>query len=130
MSLSWLLQWFSLPCATVQRPRRATIRLEVESLEQRWVPATVTNLNDSGTGSLRDAIAGTPAGGTVDFQPGLSGTITLASTLAIDHDLTIVGPGAAVITVSGNHAVEVFSIPGGVTAALNDLTVANGFTAA
>ncbi len=34
----------------------------------------MTNLNDAGSGSLRDAIASTPTGGTVDFQPGLTGT--------------------------------------------------------
>ncbi|SRR5579883_3221638 len=40
----------------------------VEVLKGRWVPGTVTNLNDAGAGSLRQAILDTPAGGTVDFQ--------------------------------------------------------------
>jgi hypothetical protein len=34
---------------------------------------TVMNLNDGGQDSLRDAIANTPSGGTVDFAPGLTG---------------------------------------------------------
>jgi hypothetical protein len=90
----------------------------------------VTNLNDAGMGSLRDAIASTPAGGIVDFQPGLTGTITLTTgELAITKDLTIAGPGADVITVSGNHASRVFDIPGPVTVALAGLTVANGSAA-
>src|SRR5262249_15453 len=58
---------------------RARCRLRLEVLEGRCLPSTVTNLNDAGAGSLRQAILDTPAGGTVDFQPGLAGTITLTS---------------------------------------------------
>src|SRR5262249_20352552 len=82
---------------------------------------------DHDPGSLRDAIATTPAGGTVDFQPGLRGTITLTSgELAIDKDLTIAGPGADVITVSGNHASRVFEIGPTFTVAISGLTIFNG----
>jgi hypothetical protein len=96
-------------------------------LECRCVPSTVTNLADAGPGSLRDALATTPAGGTVDFQPGLSGTITLTSaTLAITQDVTIAGPGAGVITVSGNNLLQVFNIPPAVTVTMSGLTIANG----
>jgi predicted outer membrane repeat protein len=71
----------------------------------------VTNLLDSGAGSLRQAIIDTPSGGTVDFQAGLTGTITLTSgELAIGEDLTIAGPGADVITVSGNHGSRIFEV--------------------
>jgi hypothetical protein len=87
----------------------------------------VTTLLDAGPGSLRDAIATTPAGGTVDFQPGLSGTITLASgELAINQDMTIAGPGAGVITVSGNHASRVFNIAATFTVDILGLTIADG----
>src|SRR5262249_54393022 len=85
--------------------RLARYRLRLEVLEARCLPSTVINLNDAGTGSLRDAIAITPPGGTVDFQAGLTGTILLITgELAITKNLTIAGPGADVITVSGNHA--------------------------
>jgi hypothetical protein len=105
----------------------ATFRPGLEVLEGRWAPATVTSLANDGPGSLRGAIASTPAGGTVDFQPGLSGTITLTSgTLTIDHDLTIFGPGAAVLAVSGNHAFTVISVSAGVTAGIDGLSIANG----
>ena len=60
-------------------PRPFVHRPRLEMLEGRCLPSTVTNLNDAGAGSLRQAILDTPAGGTVDFQPGLSGTITLTS---------------------------------------------------
>jgi CSLREA domain-containing protein len=86
---------------------------------------TVTNLNDSGSGSLRAQIAAANGGDTIIFQTGLSGTITLASTLSISQFLTIQGPGANMITVSGNHAVLVFDIVAG-TVTISGLTIANG----
>jgi hypothetical protein len=91
-------------------------RPRIEILEGRWLPSTVTNLNDSGAGSLRDAIAATSAGGTVDFQPGLTGTISLTSGLTIDKSLTITGPGAKIITISGRldmvNATDTVAITG------------------
>ncbi len=99
----------------------------LEALESRWVPTTVTNLDDAGAGSLRQAILDTPAGGTVDFQPGLSGTITLTTgELAIAKNLTVAGPGAGVIAVSGNNASRVFSIAATFTVTLSGLTITGG----
>jgi hypothetical protein len=89
----------------------------------------VTNLDDAGMGSLRQAIMDTPAGGTVDFQAGLTGAITLTTgELAITKDLTISGPGSSVLTVSGNHASRVFDIAASFTVSISGLTVADGFT--
>jgi hypothetical protein len=110
------------------RPARRRPRLHLEALEDRSVPSTVMNLNDSGPDSLRQAILDTPAGGTVDFQSGLTGTIPLTSgELAISKDLTIAGPGASVITVSGNQVSRVFDIAAAVNAAISGLTIADGF---
>src|SRR5262249_11192475 len=93
------------------RSNRQRSRLLLEVLEGRCLPSTVTNLSDHDPGSLRDAIASTPGGGTIDFQPGLSGTITLTTGgLALNKDVTITGPGADVVTVSGNHASSVLSV--------------------
>ena len=45
----------------------------------------------------------------IAFQPGLTGTITLTSgQLSITDSVDVQGPGAAVITVSGNNASRVF----------------------
>jgi predicted outer membrane repeat protein len=66
---------------------------------------TVTTLNPTGAGSLSDAIdqANANAGeDTINFQTGLSGTITLTADLPkITDALDIVGPGASAITVDG-----------------------------
>jgi hypothetical protein len=110
-------------------PLRRRSRPTLETLEGRCLPSTVTNLNDAGPGSLRQAIIDTPSGGTVDFQPGLSGTITPTGELGITKDLIIDGPGASVITVSGNNASRVFDIAATNSVGISGLTVANGFTA-
>jgi hypothetical protein len=106
---------------------RRRVCLHLEALEDRSVPSTVMNLSDHDPGSLRDAIATTPAGGTVNFQSGLSGTITLTGgELAIGKNLTIAGPGASVITVSGNHASRVFDIAATETVTISGLTITDG----
>jgi hypothetical protein len=111
------------------RPARrlAPYRPRLDVLEARCLPSTVTTLNDAGPGSLRDAIASTPAGGTVDFQAGLTGTIVLTTgELALTKDLTIAGSGADVVTVSGNHASRVFNIGATFTVDMSGLTIADG----
>lgn len=91
---------------------------------------TVSNLNDSGAGSLRQAIL--DANGTADndvIEFSVNGTITLTSgELLIDNNgtLTINGPtnGTGVI-VSGNNASRGFNINVSAIAEINYLTVSN-----
>jgi hypothetical protein len=112
-------------------PTRRTV-LRVEALEDRALPSTltVTNLSDSGVsgdGSLRGEIAAAAAGDTIAFQQGLSGTITLGgSQLLISKNLTITGPGASSLTISGNSASRVFDVSNNATVTLSGLTIANG----
>jgi hypothetical protein len=96
-----------------------------------YIPVyTVTNLEDSGTGSLRQAIMDANAhhgANTIRFADGLHGTITLTSgQLNITDDLTIDGPGADQLTISGNHASRIFDISGGVMVTIAGLTITNG----
>jgi hypothetical protein len=106
---------------------RLRSRPYLEVFENRCVPSTVSNLDDAGTGSLRQAIIDTSAGGIVDFQPGLSGTITLSTgELMIAKDLTIAGLGADVITVSGNGRSRVFNIAATFRVNISGLAMADG----
>src|SRR4051812_32682907 len=111
MSLaSWLRPWSLISGKRSRRLRQATPPrpwLTLERLEDRCVPTTVTNTNDTGPGSLRQAVLNTGWFGTVDFQPGL-GTIVLASEISIMRELTI--NGGAGVTISGNNVTTIFIV--------------------
>lgn len=88
---------------------------------------TVTNLNDSGLGSLRQAIADAANGDAIDFATNLTGTITLMSApLSIEKSIRINGPGPTKLTISGNNSRQVFFVPSGFVT-LAGLTIANGY---
>jgi transcriptional regulator with XRE-family HTH domain len=76
-------------------------------------PIYVTNLEDYGPGSLRQAIDVASSGSTITFAPTLRGTIVLtAKDLDISKDLRIRGPGAGTLTISGGdfgHSIQVLS---------------------
>jgi len=76
---------------------------------------TVANLNNSGAGSLRAAIASAnataPGPNIVNFQPGLTCTIVLTSgQITITRSVSIVGPGAGNLTIDGNANDRIFTI--------------------
>lgn len=94
----------------------------------------VVNTNDSGTGSLRQAVldANANAGAdTITFDPSVTGTITLTSgQLAIRNDgLTITGPGMDVLNISGNDSSHVFYMYSDVTGdvTISGLEISHGF---
>src|SRR5262249_15128873 len=105
----------------------------LEALEDRALPSTFTvhNLSDSGPGSLRQAVLDAnahPGADTIRFAHGLHGTIALTGgELSVTGDLTIAGPGANRLTVSGSHASRIFHISGSSTdVTIRDLTIADG----
>ncbi len=95
------------------------------AVSARAATLTVTNTNDAGSGSLRQAIADAAPGDTIHFSA--TGTITLTSgELLIGKHLTIAGPGARTLTVSGNDQSRAFNVASGVTAEISGLTVTRG----
>jgi hypothetical protein len=103
--------------------------LRLEVLEDRQAPAvlTVTNLSDHDPGSLRAQLGAAHDGDTINFQAGLSGTILLTTgPLTMRASGTLQGPGANVISISGNHRWYVLDTNFQSTGAISGLT----FTAA
>jgi hypothetical protein len=93
---------------------------------------TVTTCGDSGAGSLRQAVIGASAGDTIDFAPSPScSLITLTSGyIEIAKNLTIDGPGAGALAVSGDKKSTVFGIDSGVTATISGLTIEDSIATA
>lgn len=99
------------------------------------VGVVVMNANDSGAGSLRQAIADAGVGDTITFDSALSGsTINLSSTLILTQNVTIDGSALpAQITISGDTAptngvgdVQVLMVNSGVTATLDSIIITKG----
>ena len=104
----------------------------------RTTTLIVTSTADSGTGSLRQALADTNEGDTIQFDAALNGqAITLTSgELVIDKSITITGPGASLLTVqrsfaNGTPSFRIFHITPGHTVMIEGLTIKSGrnFTA-
>ena len=91
---------------------------------------SVTNTDDAGAGSLRQAIIDAPDGSVIRFDPAIAGqTIVLSSgTLEIDKTLTIEGPLSAGMTISGGLAFQVFHIDDAANAVLRNLSIVNGLS--
>ncbi len=88
----------------------------------------VTSLADSGPGTLRDTVASANLGDTIGF--GVTGTIHLESGIEIAKDLTIRGPATTEdtppIRLDGGGKHEVLRIQWETSAAIENLTIANG----
>jgi hypothetical protein len=116
-------------------------RPALEVLEGRMLPATFTvvDLGDGGTGSglegdlrycIEAANANSAPSNRIVFQPGLTGTITLQQgQLQVDKNLKIDGPGADLLTISGNHqsgVLEITADPRAQKFRMEGVTIADG----
>ncbi len=143
---SWTRQWYIRAVTRTIRKKPYQVRLAVEVLEDRWVPAMImvnnpTDTPVAGKTDLRQAIAqATTTNGddTITFDAtafnnfSTPQTITLGGTqldltnaAAITGALTIQGPGANLLSVSGNDVSQVFFQGAGATT-LSGLTVTGG----
>lgn len=116
--------------AHVSPRQRTAFRPRLEALEDRWLPSTLTVMNnlDTGPGSLRADIATAQGGDTIIFDPSLTGqTIALTSgELAITKNLTIQGPATNHVAINGGVA-RVFEVDGATTnVTLSNLWIVNG----
>lgn len=87
----------------------------------------VTSPADSGPGSLRQAINDVHVGGTITFDlPSyVSGIVLTSGELVISRGMTIAGPGADTLFVSGDDGSRVFNITSG-TVTISGLTISDG----
>jgi len=91
----------------------------------------VTNPNDAGAGSLRQAMIdanGNPGPDAIPINvPSPPNTVHLLSALpVINDDVTITGPGQGQFTVSGEDLYQPFKVNNGKTAAISGLTTSHG----
>jgi Calx-beta domain-containing protein/parallel beta helix pectate lyase-like protein len=124
---------------TSQRtPRRRSFVPRLDVLEDRSLPSTLTvsNLLDSGGGSLRGQLAAAASGDTIAFAPGLSGVIALGSDVTLDRNVTILGsldasgnPLATLTRSGGDYSIDLVVNPG-VTASVFGLTLTGATEAA
>ncbi len=124
--------------------RTPHLPLRLEPLEDRTTPATftVTNLNDAGAGSLRDAVDRanvTTGADTIVFDSAVrGGTVKLTTfanpptgnfagptALVVFDDIIIQGTGET-ITRGGTTPFRLFQVTGTGSLSLNNLTLSNG----
>ena len=89
----------------------------------------VTNVNDVGDGSLREAIAELAVGGTITFDPGLTGqTISLTSgPMVVSKELTIDAVDAPTVSVDGGGVDRVLIVDPGTPATVRNLILSGGY---
>jgi hypothetical protein len=106
-------------------PKRFKNQGECNNFVQSNRTILVNGLADDGPGSLRQALVLARDDGTINIVA--RGTITLTSgELVVDRNVTIRGPGATTLAVSGNNASRVFHIQPGKTVTISGLKITNG----
>jgi len=90
---------------------------------------TVTNTNDTGAGSFRQAVADIAAGGTILFDASANGTIILESAVTINKNITINGNGDDDTVFSGGGTNRILTVTGVDALNINNAGFINGSAA-
>jgi predicted outer membrane repeat protein len=93
-------------------------------LPARAVALTVTNANDSGSGSLRQALVAALPGDTITFNLPADTTIAVSAPLTVTQPITLDGSTATNLRVSGGGGTRVFDVTAPAT--FNGFTVLAG----
>ncbi len=116
-----------------RRTRRALAAMAACALVVACAPAgasaatlVVENTNDSGPGSLRQAIVSAGPGETI-LVP--AGTIALSTPLDVNKNLTIDGAGVSASVISGGGASRVVELTGSPAVTLSGMTITEGLAA-
>lgn len=83
--------------------------------------------------SLREAVSAANGGDTIVFSPLFNAAQIILLTsgqITINKSLTIAGPGAGLLTVSGNNAARIFHISNNAAVTLTGITLKDGFAKA
>jgi hypothetical protein len=102
--------------------------LLLSAAETSAATITVTNGNDHGPGSLRQAILDASSGDTINFAPNVTTVNLTTDELVVDKNLTITGPFADRVTVqrsTNSPPFRIFEITSG-TVTISRLTISNG----
>jgi hypothetical protein len=87
---------------------------------------TVTNTNNSGEGSLREALETAGSGSTILFDLLYPATVALDSELVINRSLTILGPQEGDLTLSGINKHRVINIVNPRSVTISNLNIKDG----
>ena len=106
---------------------------DIGAVEYSTLNLLVDELTDGAGMTLQEAIAAanaSPGADTITFSAGLDFSaaidILLSAEIDITGDLTIIGPGADELAISGNDAYRIFDLADGIIVRLVGLTLANG----
>jgi len=104
----------------------AVLLLAATTMSAHAAIITVTNTNDDGPGSLRQALAIANNGDRINFA--VTGTITLIDDgLLVNKNVTVSGPGANQLSIDGSNTSQgVFHVVSDEAVTISGLTVTNG----
>ncbi|RMG28133.1 MAG: T9SS C-terminal target domain-containing protein, partial [Bacteroidetes bacterium] len=92
-------------------------------------PKVVTTTADDGPGTLRRLIQDACPGSTIRFDLPPNSSILLSSgQILIDKNLHLIGPGADMLSISGNQQSRIFEIAQGVSVTIDSLMLTGGMT--